>query len=161
MAIEFYNISPLIYSQEGVSYTRFKEGSTSRAVKKGNSYGKYDKIFCTVCMAWWRDEGREWFAMSGVEMTVPPRLKVCCLFTQRGQGVERLRDETALYTLLLVAVSPSKEMSFPRTEGRGKLGRKVGCGCLRSGWPGNVIIFGRDKAKIAFMDRPTFSCSCK
>lgn len=104
MAIEFYNISPLIYSQEGVSFLvhafqgRF---DIQGRKKKGNSYGKYDKIFC---MAWWRDEGREWFAMSGVEMTV--RLKVCCLFTQRGRGVERLRDETALYTLFLVAASP-------------------------------------------------------
>lgn len=34
------------------SLAHFKEGSTSRAVKKGeggeNSYGKYDKIFCTA-----------------------------------------------------------------------------------------------------------------
>lgn len=119
MAIEFYNISPLIYSQEGVSFLvhafqgRF---DIQGRKKKGNSYGKYDKIFC---MAWWRDEGREWLAMSGVEMTV--RLKVCCLFTQRGRGVERLRDETALYTLFLVAASlpPPRPRKWVSLEQRG------------------------------------------
>lgn len=161
MAIEFYNISPLIYSQEGVSFLvhafqgRF---DIQGRKKKGNSYGKYDKIFC---MAWWRDEGREWLAMSGVEMTV--RLKVCCLFTQRGRG-----GRTVTWRNCVIHVVPCRGLSpppqgneFPSNRGEGELGRKVGCGCLRSGWPGNVIIFGRDKAKIAFMDRPTFSCSYK
>lgn len=147
------------------SLVHFKEGSTSRAVKKGGIHmGNTIKYFArSGCMAWKGgrpNEGRNGrgFAMSGVEMTVPLRLKVCCLFTPSSRGSNGLRDETALYTALFLVLSPSSpRRKWVSLEQRGGgFGRKVSCGCLRSGWSGNVIIFGRDKAKIAFMDHTFF-----
>lgn len=110
------------------SLAHFKEGSTSRAVKKGeggeNSYGKYDKIFCTEWLHGVKGRGAEGgigFAMSGVEMTVPLRLKVCCLFTPSSRGSNDLRDETALYTAFL-GLSPlplPEGNEFPSQEQSG------------------------------------------
>lgn len=159
-----------IYSQEksvrrGMvsSLAHFKEGSTSRAVKKregegGIHMGNTIKYFArSGCMAWkggarreglglpcpaWRWQFR--FVLKFVVFSPPPR-------GGRTIYVTKLR-----YTLRCSASPPSpspKEMSFPhRNRVEGGFGRKVGCGCLRSAWSGNVIIFGRDKAKIAFMD---------
>lgn len=90
----------------------------------------------------WRWQFR--FVLKFVVFSPPPR-------GGRTIYVTKLR-----YTLRSSASPPSpspKEMSFPhRNRVEGGFGRKVGCGCLRSAWSGNVIIFGRDKAKIAFMD---------
>lgn len=92
------------------SLAHFKEGSTSRAVKKkgrggGIHMGNTIKYFARL--EWLHGvkgrgaEGGIGFAMSGVEMTVPLRLKVCCLFTPSSRGSNNLRDETALYTAFL------------------------------------------------------------
>lgn len=114
------------------SLVHFKEGSTSRAVKKGGIHmGNTIKYFArSGCMAWKGgrpNEGRNGrgFAMSGVEMTVPLRLKVCCLFTPRGG---RTVYVTKLRYILRCSLSspppPLEGNEFPSNRGEGDLDEK-------------------------------------